>query len=400
VELPETNAMNRTEPTSQTPPARAQGEVSTSPDAPGAEVNDEMPPALAPSELSTPSADTPAASVNGARPSAAAGSLAAPSPAQTPGEKPLPEFFLVGHPKCGTTALYEMLMHHPEIHLPQSKEPWFFATELLTRTPPRPTGTPRTLDEYRDWFDGAQPGQRIGEASAMYLWSRVAAENIAAVRPDAKIIAIFREPAAFLRSLHLEWVQIYVETETDLRAALALEGERRAGRGVGRHSYWPQALLYSDYIRYVEQLERYRAVFPPEQMLVLIYDDFRADNEATLKRVLRFLEVDDDVALPRREANPTVKVRWRALHEAVHAVSVGHGPVSHAVKGAVKSVTSHRLRRRALDLTQKRLVFTRPEEPDHELMQELRRRYRPEVVALGEYLGRDLSGLWGYDRLD
>jgi Sulfotransferase domain len=373
--------MNRTDPTSQTPPAHAQsGETPTG--AAGA------------------AADGTAAAVNGGPAPAAARAPGGVRPESATEQKPLPEFFVVGHPKCGTTALYEMLMHHPQIHLPQSKEPWFFATELLTRTPPRPTGTPRTLDEYRDWFDGARPGQRIGEASAMYLWSRVAAQNIASVRPDAKVIAIFREPAAFLRSLHLEWVQIYVETETDLRTALALEGERRLGRGVGRHSYWPQALLYSDYVRYVEQLERYRAVFPPEQMLVLIYDDFRADNEATLKRVLRFLEVDEDFALPQREANPTVKVRSRALHEVVHAVSVGHGPVSHAVKAALKSVTSRRLRRRVLYLTQKRLVFTRPEEPDHELMQELRRRYRPEVEALGEYLGRDLVSLWGYDRLD
>jgi len=334
--------------------------------------------------------------MNGTDPNA----IERPSPGVTATSKRLPEFFIVGHPKCGTTALYEMLMAHPQIYMPKSKEPWFFATELLTRTPPRPTGTPQNLDEYRDWFDGARPEQIVGEASAMYLWSQVAAQNIAAARPDAKIIAFFREPAAFLRSLHMEWVQIYVETETDFRTALALEPERREGRAVGRHTYWPQAVLYSDYVRYVEQLDRYRAVFAPEQILTLIYDDFRADNEGTLKRVLEFLGVDDAVALPRREANPTVKVRSRALHELIHAVSVGHGPTSQAVKSAVKSVTSHRMRRRALYLTQKRLVFTRPEEPEHELMTELRRRYRDEVLALGEYLERDLVSLWGYDKLD
>ena len=70
----------------------------------------------------------------------------------------LPDFFIVGHPKSGTTALYQMLRPHPQIYLPESKEPWFFATELHERTPPRPGGTPTTLDEYRGWFRGAASG--------------------------------------------------------------------------------------------------------------------------------------------------------------------------------------------------------------------------------------------------
>ena len=320
-------------------------------------------------------------------------------PAATVAAKRLPDFFIAGHPKCGTTALYEMLMQHPQIFMPSGKEPWFFATELLVNTPPRPSGTPQTLEEYRDWFDGARADQLIGEATSLYMWSRVAAANIAAVQPGAKVIAILREPAAFLRSLHLEFVQIYVETETDFRTAMELEPERREGRRLARHAYWPQLLMYSDYVRYVEQLERYRAVFPPEQMLVLIYDDFRADNDATLARVLRFLEVDDAVALSKREANPSVRVRSRTLHELVHALSVGHGPLSQALKAVVKSVTSHRLRRRALHLAQRKLVFTEPEPPDEQFMAQLRRRYEPEVRALSDYLGRDLISLWGYDRL-
>src|ERR1700726_956517 len=111
----------------------------------------------------------------------------------------LPDFYIVGSAKSGTTALYEMLRRHPQIFMPDSKEPWFFATELQEHTPPRPEGTPRTLEEYRAWFNGAQPGQLIGEASVLYLWSRTAARAIAEVRPDARIIAILREPASLLR---------------------------------------------------------------------------------------------------------------------------------------------------------------------------------------------------------
>jgi hypothetical protein len=313
----------------------------------------------------------------------------------------VPDFFIVGHPKCGTTALYEMLMNHPQVYMPSGKEPWFFARELLVRTPPRPSGTPHTLDEYKAWFAGARPDQRVGEATSLYLWSELAAAGIAEAQPGAKIIAILREPASFLRSLHLEFVQIYVETETDFRKAISLEQPRREGKWIApRHSYWPQALLYSDYVRYADQLKRYYAEFPPEQILVLIYDDFRRDNDATIRKVLRFLEVDDSVPVETKEANPSVRVRSRLMHELVHAVSVGHGPLSRAVKASIKAVTPRRLRRSALFATQRRVVFGDPLPPDEELMAELRRRFKPEVVALSEYLGRDLVTEWGYDRVD
>jgi len=311
----------------------------------------------------------------------------------------VPDFFIVGHSKSGTTALYQMLRQHPQIYMPDNKEPWFFADELHVRTPPRPEGTPETLEEYLRLFEGARPDQRAGEATALYLWSRTSARRIGEVQPAARIIAILREPASFLRSLHLQFIQTYVETENDLRKALALEQARRQGRSIPRYTYWPDALLYSEHVQYVEQLRRYRAVFPPEQMLVLIYDDFRRDNEETVRRVLRFLDVDDTPAIDTQEANPTVRARSQRLSELVHALSVGRGPVSLAVKEGVKALTPRSLRQAVLEETKRRFVFGDPGPPDEELMLELRRRFKGEVAAVSEYLGRDLVRLWGYDRL-
>jgi hypothetical protein len=313
--------------------------------------------------------------------------------------KRVPDFFVVGHPKSGTTALYEMLRRHPQIYMPGCKEPWFFAPELHVRTPPRPEGTPQTLDEYLALFDAASPEQRAGEATAHYLWSATAASAIAEVAPDARIIAVLREPASFLYSLHLQFLETYVETERDLRKALALEGERRQGRHVPPYSYWPPALLYSDHVRYVEQLRRYYAVFPPEQVLVLIYDDFRRDNDSVVRTVLRFLDVDETVAIETVEANPTVRPRSQRLNELVHAVGVGRGPVSLAVKAIVKALTPAGMRRKALYGLQRQVVFAKPQPPDAGLMAELRSRFKGEVVSLTDYLERDLLTLWGYDRV-
>ncbi len=309
----------------------------------------------------------------------------------------LPDFFVVGQPKSGTTALYAMLRRHPQIFMPDSKEPWFFAEELHERPPPRPEGIPRTLAQYEAWFAGARAGQLVGEASPLYLWSHTAAARIAAVRPDARIVAIVREPASLLRSLHMQFVQTYIETENDLAKALALEPARRAGRSIPRHTYWPRALLYSEHVRYVEQLQRYAQRFGRERLLVLVYDDFRADNARAVGEVLRFLGVDERVAIEPQHVNPTVRARSARLDGLLHAVSVGRGPVSRAVKTGVKALTPRRLRRGALGAIRRNVIYAEPLAADELLMAELRRRYRDEVVALAEFLERDVVTLWGYD---
>jgi hypothetical protein len=80
----------------------------------------------------------------------------------------------------------------------------------------------------------------------------------------------------------------------------------------------------------------------------------------------------------------------------VHAVSVGRGPLSLAVKETVKALTPSGLRRRALAATKQRVVYGKPPPGDERLTLELRARFKPEVVALSEYLDRDLVTLWGY----
>jgi hypothetical protein len=312
----------------------------------------------------------------------------------------VPDFFIVGHPKCGTTALYEMLRRHPEVFMPDFKEPWFFASDMRPRFQPARFGVaPQNLQDYRALFAGAAPGQLAGEASSSYLRSSEAAAGIARLRPDARIIAIFREPASFLRSLHRQLLLDHVETEKDLAEALALEPARREGRSIPGRSHMPQMLLYSEHVRYVEQLRRYHAQFPAEQVLALLYEDFRADNEGTLRTVLRFLGVEAQAPLEVLDANPSSRrMRSQRLDEVVHAVTVGTGPLARAVKAGIKAGSSRGLRERALRATRRGLVYGPPEPPDEALMERLRERFRGEAEALGEYLGRDLVSLWRYDR--
>jgi hypothetical protein len=311
----------------------------------------------------------------------------------------MPDFFLVGHAKSGTTALYNMLSQHPQIFLGR-KEPRFFATELHERDMPRPGGTPKDLAEYRAWFANAAPEQLVGDISPDYLWSHHAAALIAEAAPEARILAILREPASFLRSLHLQRLRNYVEVEGDLRKALALEGPRRAGHDIPPDTYWPKALFYSDQVRYVEQLRRFYERFPSERILVLIYDDYRRDSEATVRSVLRFLDLDADVPILARESNPSVEVQSPRIHDLLRRLTVSEQPAFRVLNRSLRALTPKGARQRALQAVRKRLVFGEPGAADEALMDDLRRRFKPEVVALSEYLGRDLVALWGYEGLD
>ena len=211
---------------------------------------------------------------------------------------------------------------------------------------------------------------------------------------DARIIAILREPASFLRSLHLQLVQNHVETETDLRTAIALEAAAREGRqhpaplATGRSCCCTPSTSATS-----SSCAATTRSFPREQVLVLIYDDFRATTRRRCGAVLRFLGVDDDRA-DRRRSRPTRRAQHALAAARRHrARGLGRraGPLRGAVKAAVKAVHSRRrcgAARCVVAQRRRRARAARP--PDEELMMELRRRFKPEVVALSEYLDRDL----------
>ncbi len=319
----------------------------------------------------------------------------------------VPDFFIVGHQKCGTTALYEMLRGHPQIFMPTLKEPRFFATDLRSRLraddAERPVDNrlPYTLEDYLALFAPARPGQLAGEASPQYLRSRVAAGAIAEVQPQARIVAILREPASFVRSFHQQFLHANQETETDLRRALELEAPRRDGRQIPNGCHQPSELAYREHVRYVEQLKRFESAFGRERMLVLIYDDFRRDNLASGHEIVRFLALDDSFPIEPVETKPLGSVRSGALHRLTGAARRAriHPAGASRTGTLLGSLSALPARSRTLREISRTLTYAEPASPDPELAIELRRSFKGEVEALSDYLGRDLVSLWGYDSI-
>ena len=135
-----------------------------------------------------------------------------------------PNFFIVGAPKCGTTALYRYLRLHPNIYMPAKKEPHFFAQDLGSYP------AIKTMDQYSALFAGAEPRHTgIGEASVYYLRSTVAIPNIRAFNPEARLIAMFRNPVEMVHSFHSQLLYWSEESVTDFEAAWRLAGSPPRG---------------------------------------------------------------------------------------------------------------------------------------------------------------------------
>jgi hypothetical protein len=295
----------------------------------------------------------------------------------SPPQRPL--LYLVGATKAGTSALAVFLAQHPEIAMCRIKEPNFYAPDL-------DLPGPRSEREYLELFE-ARPGTRLlADASVLYLYSREAAGRIREVAPDARILAVLREPAETMAAWHAQMVYTGNEPLADFAEALDAEAERKQGRrlppaGAARRS--PALLFYRDLVRYAEQLERYLALFPREQIAVHLYDDFRADPSRVYADVIAFLGLRP-FQPELRAVNPPKERRFPALHRALKRLFAA----------PARALLPARLR---LDWLQRwdRLSSREAERAplDPALAARLRREVRLDVERLAALLGRDL-GAW------
>lgn len=305
-----------------------------------------------------------------------------------------PNVFIVGQPKSGTSALFSFLKDHPDACVCATKEPQFFCKDINSQYF-HLSNQARTDENYLKLFAHCGEQKVIMEASTAYLYSRVAAEQIHAFNLDAKIIMMLREPVDFLFTYHMQMLRTsctFEEVE-DFMSAMSLETERKAGRRIPSNCFDPQFLYYSDRVRYTEQIERFRNVFPAAQLKIIIQEDFKANNAAVYDDVAAFLGLDPAFRPQFKTINAKVGVRFRRIKQASDQMLF---PVKQWIKPRLPThfYKAGRSLYRRVFFKQKGLPTLRPQDK-----LALMRQYKDEVAKLSVCLQRDLSALWGYDKI-
>lgn len=291
---------------------------------------------------------------------------------------PRPDFLIVGAPRCGTTAMYEYLRRHPAIFMPEHKEPQFFGADLTHQH------APLSEADYLGLFKGAKPGQRVGEASTWYLYSRTAASEIKAYAPDARIIIMLRNPVDVMHSLHGELSFYGGEEIADFAEALAAEPDRKRGerRKQGGRA---EALYYRDAVRFADQVERYLATFGRDAVKIILFHEFVANVAATYADTLRFLDVDASFVPDFEVVNESKRPRNRRLQALIVRPP---GPFVRLIPMLRRFPLAHRLRA-AILFANSQSIERQPLDPD--LRRRLTVELAPEVERLATLIDRDLT---------
>jgi hypothetical protein len=288
-----------------------------------------------------------------------------------------PNFYIVGAVKCGTTTLYAELKKHPQVFLPEVKEPHFFTTgpapahlELATYV--------GNQEKYQRLFRDAQGYPAIGDASPSYLWDEKAAGRIHEVSPCARIIIILRDPVVRAHSHFLMARQSGAESEPVFLKALQDE----VSRGT---TDWHVSRLYVLHGKYFQQVQRYIETFGRESVLVLLFDDLTRQPSQVLASVARHIGVNSD------------------FFETVDLIAAQNAfkmPRSHVAYRLATSPVISKLRKRLLPASVQAWLRSSPllygnkkpslDDESRHLLQEI---YDPDISRLEDLLGRRMPEL-------
>ena len=223
-----------------------------------------------------------------------------------------PNFFIIGAPRCGTTALSTYLAEHPRIGFSRPKETQFFCTDLpgigfVTDDP----------DEYIKLCFGHCAGKdhlAIGEGSVWNLFSQKAVGKILSFNPNARFIIMVRNPTDLCVAIYEKRREMLQEDAPTFEQAWRLEEERRSGRNLPTH-YRKEIGVhgYRDVASLGEQVARAYAQIPESQRLTIVFDDFVADTGGVYAKVLAFLGVPNDGRTDFSRVNEGQEIRYPKL---------------------------------------------------------------------------------------
>jgi hypothetical protein len=290
----------------------------------------------------------------------------------------MPNLFIIGAAKAGTTALYDYLTQHPEVFLSRVKEPMFFSREEYYA---------RGLDWYEDvYFEGAEDYPVRAEATPHYLyWSEKVAPRIKEVYGEipVKFIVSFRDPVSRAYSWYWNMVREGRE-DLDFDEALRVEELRLKQNRHELYQLGSMVYGYSAGSRYASLLRPYLELFSLENFFFVFQDDLRSRVNETCEEIFKFLGIDSSIQINTSNSNPAAMPRSRLLHKTLRR--------RFRFKELIKPFMPNRVRR---PLKKKVMQVNLKETPyvplDPQLAHELRLSYRTEIEKLEKITGRELS---------
>jgi hypothetical protein len=290
----------------------------------------------------------------------------------------MPNLFIIGAAKAGTTALYDYLTQHPQVFPSQVKETMFFNGEEYYA---------RGLGWYEDvYFQGAEEYPVRAEATPHYLyWSEKVAPRIKEVygeRP-VKFIVSFRDPVSRAYSWYWNMVREGRE-DLDFNEALRVEEYRLRQNRYDLYQRGSMMYGYSAGSRYASLLQPYLELFSPENFFFVFQDDLKSRVNETCEEIFEFLGIESSIQISTSNSNPAAMPRSRLLHKTLRRRSL----FKEFIKPFIPSRARHPLKQRMMQVNLKETPYV-PLDP--QLAHELRLSYRTEIEKLEKITGRDLS---------
>jgi hypothetical protein len=299
---------------------------------------------------------------------------------------PPPDFVVVGAPKCGTTAIYATLRLHPQLFLSECKEPHFFAFDYPGRR------DVRTIEDYDSLFAGSGADQLRGEASVFYLSSKAAIAAILERRPDAKFIAVVRNPVDMFVSMHNQNLNQSEEEELDPERAWDLQEQRAQGRRIPKRCRGPICLQYKTLCSLGRQIESLSLLVPDEQRLFIVFDDLQYVPRAVYRGIVNFLGVEDEGRSCFARENVFFRPRSTLLAEMIRFALLNPGVNKLGVR--LKPALHRRGIRPLTWLALHNVKYVAKPTLSREFRRTLEAAFAPDVKLLGRLLHRDLGEQW------
>jgi hypothetical protein len=305
-----------------------------------------------------------------------------------------PDFFIVGAAKSGTTALQQTVASHVDVYMSPIKEPNFFYNEVAIKE--LRSGLQEKLkkenaakwinngmqgelwnafirDEalYKKLFSKARTNQRCGEASVSYLYSIKAAENIFSYNPNAKIIIMLRNP------VDRAWSHFNMEQRMGLVSGNFLQ-EFNKHKSIS-NPIWGKDAIFLSGGNYYEQVKRYLDIFPKEQVLICLYDDYKINPQDTINKILTFIGVtinSNSELIKNKKANEARK--------SIIDDFLPEGGLKSSLRKLVQFVGLHRLLKKMLSKESK-------EQLPSEYRFLLKEYYEPEIEKLEKLISVNLN---------